>query len=497
MHLIPPPSHNRMRLSPQVGLRSGLMIRAEKPMETVLKKLPGVNDHALKSGQLALSVYLKLVNPLALGTAFGGSVFRLWSWPLTLMGVGASYVGALGARHLASDLMEQAEHYREHPQTPTPKFFTHTGTQLMMKALNADFSGLLVDPTQYAAIGDKTKYEHFLTLLNQIGAHFTGLYKPRHPPTFTSKIQGDASSRQLSHAAQLTLEQYLRNTATWSNNASHRAAHTAPLMSIGHEQDGLPLLARMLNSITKHRGVRWFTTTPLMAMIPKVKPESHSPITPAPIWVAEVPIIGGPLAEKVSAFAKVRNLYFRTDPHKDLEDTRLTHWSSFTHHVKQMNSIIDAHADAKTPRLKLDDAHFREFLHAKSRHEKQLAVRLFFYKLGFAFHLKRPGSLADLMKRWHDVDAAAMRSMFDVAQCGNFKQGMQFLISNTVNEGWERIANGGFSAIMEFGVAQIPPPFYGPARAISSLIELAFDIERKPIKRQGFTYNPIMNKRNN
>jgi|GEM_PF-5395427 len=495
MRLAAPPSPASPRLAQQAGQRSGFtvepQIRAvESALDRALKLLPYVDDHSLNSTKLLGASYLKLINPLVLGTTLGGSVFNIWRWPLTMIGMGGSYLGGKGAEHLAKGLLQQADYFNANPHIPKPKFMTNTATTLMMQALQSDFSGLLVDPTRYKELGNRSKYDHFLTLINKMGAHYTGIYKPNHGPSFTTATAGDTRTRQWGKSALEHLHSYESLLSTRKLNS---AKHTAPLMSLGHHEHGMSRIARGVNALTKYRAVRWVTTTPLMAIMPKLQPSYLSNTTHPPVWIEEIPIVGDALADKISSLSKARSLYFRTDPQKDLETLRLTHWKSFIAQTKRANHLIDAHGQPNTPKLKVDDTHFKVYLEAASRHEKQLAVRLALYKTVFGLYNNRPGNLADLLQRWHDVDAAAMRSMFDIAQCGNLKQGMGYLISNTINEGWERIANGGFSAIMEFGVSQIPPPLYAPARVVSQLIELAFDIERKPITKQPFSYNAVKN----
>jgi hypothetical protein len=435
-----------------------------------------------EGGQLGLktrmlgATYLKLVNPLVLGTTLGGSVFNPLTWPLTLAGMAGSYTGGLAAEALSKGLLKDAKRLR----TLTPeqqRFFRQPGNEIMLELLSADYSGLMLDDNTYKSLHYQTKYHHLLRQMNRLGAHFLGLHRVGGFMPKLWKQDGSTGVRTPSVFAEKAMQQYaiqaqkLKHTA--GNETTTKA--TRPMMNLLFDDEPMPFSAKALNALTHVQAVRWFTTTPIMALLP-----NRDKGVQAGSWLHEIPIVGAALGEKVPKMGRVRALYFHTSTAGNLEHMRVKHWKRFENHVERSNALLAA-AKVKAPPLTLDEAHFKEFLQAVSQHEKKMAVRLGLYHLVFNLH-EEEESMGGFIKRWHDMDGAGMRSMFDVAQSLKPVKGLQYLGHNALNEAWLRVSTGGFSALMSFGTSYLPGPLRNVGNVLAQAFAFSFDIQRKPIK---------------
>ena len=358
---------------------------------------------------------------------------------------------------------------------------------ILMNLNRADFSGLLLDNVMYKELGQnargasRTKYEYFLKQVNHLGGYWLGLFD-------RSAKSPKASKEQLMKKA---LHRY-QQEITYSKHKT-LAQHAHPLLSFHFQQkEDMPLLAKGINALTHFAPVRWVTTTPIFALlVPKVEGQRGT-LDQVDSWISNIPVFGAVLDAKAKALSQAKDLYFRTDPQDDLENLRLTHWQAFHKQVDDINQAIlvqNKTIPNAMPTINKDEATFRQYLHLRSRHEKQTAVRLALYKTFFDFYAHK--DLGMLLKVWHDVDGTTLRSMFDIAQCLDPKKGFMFFGHNLFNETYAILANGGFATFVQFGTSLIPPPFNGLARFLGDAFMLSFDIRLKPITKQLFGYNGL------
>ena len=415
---------------------------------------------SVQKAKLLTATYLKLLNPFVVSKLTGSNPFNPLQWPFILGGMGVSLAGGHLAEHLLQAIQKEG--------LPQGK-----SSELLYRITDADLSGLLLDETPYPQLGKDpegqyyTKYGYFLKQWNQLGGHALGLFNARdtHPKA---------------HAQRL-LSRYIQQIA------QGRITRQAPaLLSIHlHNPEHLPFPARLVNAFVNWKGIRLFTTTPFFKLIPDV----HSQFDFMDSWISNIPIFGAVLDSKAKALSNAKRLYFQTDPEGHLTPLRLRHWKTFQKTIRDANRLIEAENNKSSqslPLLQENDATFKQYLHLRSRYEKQLAVRFALYKTFFNLFPNQEVGL--LLKMWHDVDGAVPRSMFDLAQSRSLKEGGMSLALSTVNQGYATLMNGGFATLVQFGTSFVKTPFEGIARFLGDAFMFSFDIRLTPIIKPPFTY---------
>jgi hypothetical protein len=436
----------------------------------------------LQHGKLYTAAGLKLVLPLTTATLSGGNVLNFLSWPSILAAMSVSYLGGLASKHLMADLH----------RTGMP---SSVSANILKNLTEKDFSGLLLDSETYAELGRNTqgqyrsKYEYFLKQTNQLAGHCLGLFSV-HPQLRQRFLnEGKAPLFPTRESIQKEALAAYQKIIQSQKKQDPSTASQALLQVFYQKEAHRSWVAKGLDALTHWQAVRWGTTTPLMAIIPHVE-EHEGNLDQVYSWISNIPVFGALLDAKAKSLSRARQLYFKTDLRKDKQSLRLLYGSDFKKKIQKSNQWIQASNEKNQttlPLLSLNDATFKQYLVLRSRHEKQAAVRLAFYKA--LFNLFPHKDIGLLLKAWHDVDGSVSRTCFDIAQNQNLKKGFVLGAYNLFNETYAILMNGGFSTLLQFGIAQVPAPFNGFARFMGDAFMLAFDIQLTPVIKAKYGYH--------